>query len=183
MSVTHAEVFDALFEVVLEYGLQPGALRLVGERVGLSEAVLQKNFGAFESLLLRAVTFEADKFEKHVAVYTGLLIQDLERLVVAHQDLLQRRGRVFMLILEHFSGSEYGDQLSEPVLKSLVAVAAVLKRYQTEGVLRLAPPLELLQGLLGPLLAADVVGRLAPALILPFEPREYVRRFLLAYRA
>jgi AcrR family transcriptional regulator len=183
MSVTHAEVFDAVFEVVAEHGLGRAGLALVGEQVQLSEAVLRKNFGEFEQLLLRAVTFEAEKFEKHVAVYTGLLVQDLERVVTAHQDLLQRRGRVLLLLLPQLEGTAEGEALAQPILKTLVALAAVFSRYQTEGVLRLAPPLELLQGLLGPLLAADLAGRFAPTLILPFEPREYVKRFLRAYRA
>lgn len=178
--VDEAQIFRAVMQEVLAKGYDGATTRAMARAAGVSEVTLFRRYGSKAGLVRRAVEFLAEqmRFEEVVA-YTGDVEADLVRVVRRYQQLVAEYGDFLAVLIPEFRRHhELTPALAQP-MAVMGRLAALLARYQEEGVLRPESPWHAVAGLLGPLVYfAMARGTLFEPPLPPLEAEEHVRRFL-----
>ena len=84
------------------------------------------------------------------------------------------RGRVIVTIIDEAPRQPELEQIMQTPMQIFGEIAALLQRYQAEGLLVEEPPMQALAALVGPLFLGGVFGFLQPQLV---ENRSILRRW------
>ncbi len=174
------DVFQAVMQVVLARGYEGATTRQMAEAASISEVTLFRKYGSKAELVRRAVGHIAEKMNFEVAVrYTGDVHADLLRIVERYLTLMRTYGE-FMVVLipEMHRHPELRDVMARP-LQVMTSIAALLARYQQEGVLSPEHPMHSAAALLGPLVYfAMARGTTFESRIPPADAEKHVQHFL-----
>lgn len=177
--IATSQILDAALDVMLEHGYTGATTRQIAEAAGINEVTLFRRFGSKKRLIAAAVEQEALNFAAAGIDYTGDLEADLTRIVRFYRDLVQKRGRMIVVLISELPRQPELMEVFETPLSIIEQVTALIARYQREGELAEEPPFQTLAALVGPLMIMGIVGTIQPALAgkAP-EPAEQTRRFL-----
>lgn len=162
------EVYRAAMQVVIERGYARAKTKEIAEAAGISEVTLFRKYGSKAELIKQAINATAVQMDFSSAMhYTGDVMNDLQRVVKAYQDLSAQHGQfITTLIGEITRHPELGDLLDAP-LQLMEGVATLLARYQGEGILQAEPPMQAVTALLGPLMIANMIRQANADITLP----------------
>lgn len=176
---TAAAILDATLEVLGERGVKGATTRLIAERAGVNEVTLFRKFGDKNNLIKMALTDRVATATRESVRYTGDLEADLMSIAVRYHDTLKNFGRVARVVLtEIVLDAEFADSMKNG-RQFFEALAAVLGRYQAEGVLQPEPIETLIPAFLGPIALPYLTLILADYPEWPdLDVRRHVNRFL-----
>lgn len=177
--ITDAQILDAAIEVLLERGYSGATTRQLAEAADISEMTLFRRFGTKARLAAAAVAHVL-QYEKMDVEYTGDVEADLVRVLSHyHRDGLSRHYRLMpLLMLEIPRHPELSEILQSPFAQ-VSKVAALLLRYQEEGVLRRESPFHAVASVVGPLLILRLLNDAAPEKkIPPLDLEQQVQTYL-----
>ena len=173
-------VYRAAMQVVIERGYARAKTKEIAEAAGISEVTLFRKYGSKAELIKQAITATAEQMDFTSAChYTGDVVADLERVVQAYQDLSAQHGQFITTLMGEIARHpELGDLLDAP-LQLMEGVAALLARYQAEGILQPELPIQTVAALLGPLMIANMIRQANAAISLPpLEAARHVEFFM-----
>ena len=173
-------VYRAAMQVVIERGYAGAKTKQIAEAAGISEVTLFRKYESKAELVKQAIIATAVQMDFTTGSrYTGDATADLERVVQAYQDLSAQHGQfITTLISEITRHPELGDLLDAP-LQLMEGVAALLARYQAEGILQPELPLQAVAALLGPLMIANMIRQANASIALPpLDAARHVDLFL-----
>jgi AcrR family transcriptional regulator len=173
-------VYEAAMQAVIERGYSGATTKQIAAAAGISEVSLFRKYDSKAELVKQAILATAVQMDFSAAArYTGDVTADLQRVVQSYQELSRRYGQfITTLIAEITRQPDLADLLDAP-LRLMEDVAALLARYQDEGILQPEPPLQSVAALLGPLMIANMIRQSNTAIPLPpFDPAGHVARFL-----
>lgn len=177
------QIFRAAIQAVIAKGYAGATTRQMARMAGVSEVTLFRRYGSKAALVCRALQAIAEEMDFEAVVrYTGDVQADLVRIVERYQRLVARYGPFFAALLPEIQRhSELQPLLARP-WGVWQRVAALLRRYQEEGVLIEEPPWHALAGLLGPLVFAGLLQGMDREAVPTSDAEERVRRFLFGRR-
>ena len=156
------QILQAALKVMAKHGFTGATTRLIAAEADVNEVTLFRRFGNKKKLLFAIVQREAETFGASAIEYSGDVKLDLTHIVQFYNQLVTERGPVLaMLLLEIPRQPDLMELLEFP--KTIVArAAALIHRYQVEGVLIDEPPMESFAALVGPLLFRQIIGMMDP---------------------
>jgi TetR/AcrR family transcriptional regulator len=166
--ITDEEIFQAVLEVVSEYGFAGATTRQMAEAANVSEVTLFRKYENKIQLVRKAMeTIIAQTDFAEVAEYSGDVATDLLRVVQAYQDSAVKHGQfIFILLSEMPRQPELANLLNSP-FEIFTRIGQLLARYQAEGVLREEHPMHTLAALLGPLIYTSMMQKAQLTMELP----------------
>lgn len=172
-------ILEAAMNVIVAHGYAGATSKRIAQAAGVNEVTLFRKFGNKHALLLEALRREAQTFKNNVIYYSGDLETDLERMVRSYQELLRRRGAIFLVFLSEWPRHPELREGMSIRAELMRQVLAVLQRYQQEGALRDEPVIHLALALIGPIFAAGITSQLnIVGLDVTIDPKTYVQGFL-----
>lgn len=171
-------ILENVLKAWREFGYQKATTRKIAEMAGITEVTLFRRFGDKVSLFRAALEFEARLFVSDDIVYTGSLVNDVEKIVLAYDRLLNRSASIiFDILLEAPRNTELSEIRLVP-MKAIQQIASIIKRYQQEGKLQGESPLDAVLSLLSPIFMAKLVSRTQPELNLQINHSKHIDTFL-----
>jgi AcrR family transcriptional regulator len=179
---TQTAVLDAVIACAEESGFRSLTTRRVAEVAGVNEVTIFRRFGSKAQLIAAAFEREAAAISDQVGEYSGDLHADLERIAATMWDAAGRRRLTLPVILSELATNAELRAAAGHSMNAVARVAAMLERYQRDGLLSEEPPLQTYAALIGPLVYLGIVSRLLP------EPPDinipnHVRQFLDGHAA
>ncbi|GAB4524836.1 MAG: TetR/AcrR family transcriptional regulator [Anaerolineales bacterium] len=174
------DVFRAVMQVIIARGYDGASTRQLAAAAGVSEVTLFRKYGNKAELVRRAVAHIAAEMNFETTVhYTGDVAADLRRVVERYQQLMSTYGRFMAVFLaEMRRHPELAEAMTRP-MAVMQSIAALIARYQDEGVLRQENPIHSATALLGPLVYfAMARGTFFESQMPPMDPETHVRHFL-----
>ncbi len=177
--ITDQQILDAALDVIVQRGYSGATTREIAAAAGINEVTLFRRFGSKEKLMRAVVEQEAERFAAAGIRYSGDVEADLLRIVQFYHHLMTTRGRVILAIIDEIPRQPDLGMIMHTPLQISGENAALLQRYQAEGLLVEEPPMEALAALVGPLFLSGVLGYMQPQLVEePFDSEALVGRFL-----
>jgi AcrR family transcriptional regulator len=174
-------VLESVLTIWREAGYQRATMRNIAVLSGVSEMTLFRRFGDKAALFRAALELEAERFTEQALEHTGSIEDDLEQIVRAYSELLERSAPIILdFLLEAPRNPELARIRAVPQ-GAIAKVAMTIIRYQSDGQLRAGSPFAVLISLLGPLVMAALVTRAQPGMLPPPDPADRVRDFLLGW--
>ena len=137
------QVYLAALQTIMERGYAGATTKQIAEAANMSEVTLFRKYGS-------------------------KVVADLQRVVEMYQGAAEKKGQyIYTIILEIQRYPELAEAISTP-LEMFQQIAQLILRYQEEGVLKREHPMHALAGLLGPLIATNMIRNVAQGL--PFPP-------------
>lgn len=152
------QVYLAVLQTITERGYAGATTRQIAEAANMSEVTLFRKYGSKAELFKQAITGMAEQLDfESVAQYTGDIADDLRRVVEMYQGAAEEKGQfIYTIILEAQRNPELAEVIGTP-LEMFRLIAQLLTRYQEEGVLKQEHPMHALAGLIGPLMATNMM--------------------------
>ena len=176
--VNEDRILDAALSVWREQGYRDATTLKVAERAGIGEVTLFRRFGGKGKLFAAALAREAKSFEIAALAPSDNVESDLLNIVHAYEQLLDRNGAIIADFLLNRPNDPAFDELAVIPRAAITKVAGIIVSHQQAGRLQPGPPLQLMIGLLSPLIMSHMLRRAQPELSLGTAPQEIVRRFL-----
>ncbi|MCA9948851.1 MAG: TetR/AcrR family transcriptional regulator [Anaerolineales bacterium] len=163
------QVYLAALQTIMERGYAGATTKQLAEAANMSEVTLFRKYGSKAELIRQAITAMAEQLEfESVTRYTGDVGVDLLRVVEMYQGAAKDKGKfIYTIIMEVQRYPELTAAISTP-LAMFNRIGHLLARYQAEGVLRQEHPMHALAGLLGPLIATNMMRNVVQDV--PFPP-------------
>jgi len=178
-------IYHAVMQVVSERGYTSATTRQMAEAAGVSEVTLFRKYQNKAQLVRQAIAFNVVQSDfASAAEYSGDIQADLTRIVQAYQGSALKHGVFIATLFSEVSRHpELVDSFNMP-LGIFLEFGSLIARYQAQGVLQPEHPLQTVTALLGPLMAASLLGNVIPdSQLLPLDPALHVLRFLEGRRA
>lgn len=178
--VKDEQVFRAVMQVMMARGYDGATTKRIAAAAGVSEVTLFRKFGSKAELVRQAVEYIAAQADfESVICYSGDVYADLYRIVERYRMLVGTYGDFMaVLIPEMRRHPELQSAMGRP-MGVMQGIAALLARYQEEGVLRREHPLQAAAGLLAPLVFFAMARGTSLADQLPVvDVKAHVRLFL-----
>jgi AcrR family transcriptional regulator len=173
-------IYQVTIETILRCGYAGATTREIAAAAGVSEMTLFRKFESKARLVTQAFQMVTGRMDfASAARYSGDIAADLLRVVEHYQALVDRHGAFMaVLLVEIPREPELAPLLDEPI-SSLENIAALLARYQSEGLLRPEPPLQAAAALLGPLVYLMMMRSARPTAKVPaVDLQAHVTAFL-----
>lgn len=163
------QVYLAALQTITKRGYAGATTKQIAEAASMSEVTLFRKYGSKAELIKQAITAMAEQIDfESKTEYTGDVAGDLRRVVEMYQGAAEEKGQfIYTIILEVQRYSELAEAIGTP-LEMFSRIAQLIARYQEEGILKQEHPMHALAGLLGPLIAANMMRNAARDL--PFPP-------------
>lgn len=163
------QVFLVTLQTITERGYAGATTKQIAEAANMSEVTLFRKYGSKAELIKQAITAMAEQLNFESATqYTGDVSDDLRRVVEMYQDAAEEKGQfIYSIILEIQRYPELAEAIGTPV-EMFSHIAQLIVRYQEEGVLKQEPPMQAMAGLLGPLIATNMIRNAVKGI--PFPP-------------
>jgi len=182
--VRDEEIYQAVMQVISQYGYAGATTRQMAEAAGVSEVTLFRKYESKLQLIKQAVNFlvAESNFPAQIE-YTGDLSADLLRVARTYQDSAAQHGQfIFMLLAEMPRFPELTTLLDAP-LGIFTEMTALIRRYQSEGQLKRGHPMHMLITLLGPLTYINMLGKaMGSDVIPPLDLGSHILHFIEGYR-
>lgn len=162
------KVYLAALQTIIERGYAGATTKQIAEAANMSEVTLFRKYGSKAALVRQAMTAMAEQldFESETR-YTGDVEVDLLRVVEMYQGAAEKKGQfIYAIILEVQRYPELAEAIDTPI-EMFSRIGQLLFRYQEEGVLRQEHPMHALAGLLGPLIATNMMRNIAKDMLFP----------------
>jgi AcrR family transcriptional regulator len=177
--ITDQQILDAALDVIVRRGYTGATTREIAAAAGINEVTLFRRFGSKEKLMRAVVEQEAERFAAAGVRYSGNVEADLLRIVQFYRALMATRGRIIVTIIDEAPRQPELELIMQTPIRIFGEIAALLRRYQAEGVLVEEPPMQALAALVGPLFLGGVFGFLQPQLAeASFDSEALVRQYL-----
>ena len=166
--VADETIFNAAMQTVFERGYTGATTKQIAEAANISEVTLFRKYGNKAELIRQAITAVTKQIDFESATqYTGNVVADLLRVTQMYQGAADKNGQfIYTIILEIHRNPDLIEVIDEP-MGMFDAIGQLLARYQAEGTLKQEQPLSAVAGLLGPLMATNMIRGAAPGLPLP----------------
>jgi AcrR family transcriptional regulator len=175
-------ILDAALAVWREEGFRAATTRKVAARAGVGEMTLFRRYGDKAGLMGAVLDREGQRFVPNVLSPSEDVRADLERIVAAYADLLDRLGAVVFDFLLAPSDPALSGMRPVP-LAAVGRAAEVVATHQAAGRLRPGDPMAAVLALLGPILAGALLARAQAVAIPKPDPAKAVSRFLEGWGA
>ena len=178
--VEDVPVYRAAMQTVIARGYAGATTKQIADAAGVSEVTLFRKYGNKANLIKLAMASMLERMNFAEATrYTGDVEADLRRVVQTYQALTGEIGQFFPVMMAELPRyPELSELLSVP-MSMVNTVAALLARYQSEGVLRAENPMHTVTALLGPLIATNMFrGTLAEPPLPPLDLEQHVAAYL-----
>jgi len=157
--INDEQIFQAIIETITDYGYSGATTRQIAETAGISEVTLFRKFNNKASMVNSAIAAMIKNIDFESATqYSGDIRSDLKRVISAYQSTAVLHSRFFVIILNEMKHNSEADHLMNVPSELLHHIGELIKRYQSEGVLRQEHPLHAASGLLGPLIFATMIN-------------------------
>jgi AcrR family transcriptional regulator len=178
-TISDSQILDAALDVLAQHGYDGATTREIAAAAGINAVTLFRRFSTKKALLLAAVEREAAGFSASGVAYTGDVEADLARIARFYEELLRRRGRVMVMLLNEIPRHPDLLEILQTPLELLAKITALIERYQREGALVAEPPMQAFAALAGPIFLRGTLGSIRPDLFdASFDARRHVRSFL-----
>ena len=156
--IADEQVYLAALQTIMERGYAGATTKQIAEAANMSEVTLFRKYGSKAELMKQAFTDMAEQMDFASATrYTGDVYGDLLRVVEMYQGTAAQKGQyIYAIILEIQRYPELAEAIGKP-MQMFNRIGQLLARYQTEGILRPEHPMQALAGLLGPLIATNMI--------------------------
>ena len=167
--VPDEQIYRATIEMIVNRGYANATTKQIAEAAGISEVTMFRKYGNKAQLVKQALNSLVEQIDFESAVqYTGDVKTDLLRVAHMYQGSAEENGIFFYSMLLEVSRSQEIAELVNTPLGMIHSVGKLMARYQAEGVLRQEHPLHAVAGLLGPLIATNIIR--STQVIVPFSP-------------
>jgi len=152
------QIYRAVIQVISERGYIGATTKQMADAANVSEITLFRKYGSKQQLAKQAISFIVTQTNFASSVqYTGNVHTDLLRVVQAYQDTAVKNGLfVFALIADMARHPELINSMKEP-FTIFQSIGALIRRYQSEGVLKSEHPLHSVAKLLSPLVYISTI--------------------------
>ena len=177
------QLFRDVMQAVTQYGYAAATTKKLAKAAGIGEVTLFRKYGNKAQLVKQAMISlsEESAFEESVQ-YTGDIHGDLLRVVEAYQASAEERGLFFYTILIEASRHPELIEALAGLQSRLGTVEGLMSRYQAEGKLKPADPIQLLTSLIGPLIARNMMQSALKGMPLPpIDLDSHVANFIGGY--
>lgn len=174
------QVYLAALQTIVERGYAGATTKQIAEAANMSEVSLFRKYGSKAELVRQAITAMAEQLRiDATSYYTGDVKADLRRVVELYQGSADKDGQIiYAILLEIPRYPELNDAIDAP-MAMFGHIGQVLARYQAEGVLKEEHPMHALAGLIGPLIAMNLMRMMPVSVPLPsLDLGEHVRGFV-----
>lgn len=166
--VTDEQVYAAAIQTIIERGYAGATTRQMADAAQISEVTLFRKYGSKAELVKQVMQHMVAALDFATAArYTGDATADLLRVVTLYQGKAARDGRFLYTMLVEIPRQPELAILLETPLAHLDHIGQLLARYQAEGILKQEHPLHALAGLIGPLIAVNILREASAGLPLP----------------
>lgn len=178
-AISDDQILEAALQVMLEQGYAGATTRAIAAAAAINEVTLFRRFGSKENVLKAVVEEEVKRFSAAGITYTGDAAADLGQVVQFYEELMQSRGRVIALLIHEIPLQPELLTLMQSPFHIFTQIAALIERYQNEGILVKEPPMQAFVSLVGPLFLGHVLGSLHPQMFgSSMDATELVNRYL-----
>jgi len=152
------QVYLAALQTITERGYAGATTKQIAEAANMSEVTLFRKYGSKAALIKQAMTAMAEQLNYESATqYTGDVGADLLRVVEMYQGAAEEKGQfIYSIILEIQRYPELTEAIDTPK-EMFSRIAQLIARYQDEGILKQEQPMQAMAGLLGPLIATNMM--------------------------
>jgi len=166
--VVDETIFNAAIQTVLERGYSGATTKQIAEAAAISEVTLFRKYGSKAELIKQAIASMTEQMEFEAATqYTGDIAADLLRVTRMYQGSAEKSGQfIYSIILEIHRNPELVEIMNRP-MGMIHAVGHLLERYQVEGILKQEHLLHAVAGLIGPLIATNMLRQITAVLLMP----------------
>lgn len=173
-------ILQAAIDTIVARGYAGATTRQIAAAAGVSEMTLFRKFENKARLASQALRMITDRMDFAAeARYSGDPAEDLLRVVIHYQALVDRHGAFMAVLLAEVPRQPELDSLLDEPFRSLQHIAALIARYQHAGRLRPEPPLQAAAALLGPLVYLMMMRSARPTVDMPAVDLEaHVRAYL-----
>ena len=163
------QVYLAALQTITKRGYAGATTKQIAEAANMSEVTLFRKYGSKAELIRQAMTAMAEQLDFESATqYTGDVGGDLRHVVEMYQGAAEKNGQfIYAIILEIQRFPELAEAIDTPK-EMFSRIAQLIARYQDDGVLRQEHPMQALAGLLGPLIATNMMRNAIKDI--PFPP-------------
>ena len=178
--IADEQIYQAAIQTVIERGYSGATTKHIAEVAKISEVTLFRKYGNKAELVKQAISAMAERIDlTTAATYTGDVKADLLRVAQTYQGSAETSGQFFYTILLELSRyPELADVIDTPI-GMVQMVAQLMSQYQEAGVLKQENPMHAVAGLLGPLIATNIIRAAAKVELLPpIDLDEHVEGFL-----
>ena len=156
--IENSKIFHAIIQVVSERGYSGATTKQMADAADISEMTLFRKYGNKAELVKQAIAYIIEETDfSSSAHYSGDVHADLLRVVHAYRDTAVKNGLfIFSLFADLARHPELINSMREP-FNIFQSIGALIARYQTEGVLKIEPPLHSVAKLLAPLVYISTV--------------------------
>ena len=184
MAISDEKILQAAVDVISERGYAGATTKQIASRAGINEVTLFRRFGNKKNVMRSVVEREAKRLGDLNIRYSGDLVADLIQIVEVYQELMQRRGRVMLMLMSEIPRQPDLLEIAQVPQAQARRFASILTRYQAEGQLIQEPPMLALGSLIGPIFSASMLRSLEPDLARNLaDAAQLVDRFLHGRRA
>jgi len=150
--VENSQIYLAVIQVISERGYSGATTKQMADAAKVSEMTLFRKCGSKAELVKQAIAYIIEETDfSSSAHYSGDVHADLLRVVHAYRDTAVKNGLfIFSLFADLARHPELINSMREP-FSIFQSIGALIARYQTEGVLKIEPPLHSVAKLLAPL--------------------------------
>ena len=166
--INDEQIYKAAMQIILERGYTGATTKQIAEAADISEVTLFRKYGSKAELTRQAIISITGQLDfESAARYTGDVGVDLLRVVELYQGTAEKNGQFIYTIMSDIGRNpELAEAISKP-LSMMRTIGELLARYQDEGVLKVEPPMHALAGLLGPLIATNMIGNAVGESVMP----------------
>ncbi len=166
--INDEQIYKAAMQVIMEKGYTGATTKQIAEVADISEVTLFRKYGNKAELIRQAITAMAEQLNFEAAArYTGDVEADLQRVVETYQGSAEKNGQfIYTIMSEIGRNPELAEVISTP-MNMMRNIGQLLTRYQEEGVLKAEHPMHALAGLLGPLIATNMLRNATDEMLMP----------------
>jgi AcrR family transcriptional regulator len=166
--IADQQIYEAALQAVIERGYSGATTKQIAEAADISEVTLFRKYGNKAELIRQAITSMTEQLDfASAARYTGDVAADLLRVVEMYQRSAEKNGLfIYTIMSEMPRYPELAEVISKP-MGMFNQIGQLLARYQEEGVLKAEHPMHALAGLLGPLIAINMLRNATDKLLMP----------------
>ena len=179
-TVTDAQIYKAALQTVIEKGYTGATTKQIALAADINEVTLFRKYGTKAELVKQAINNMVEQMDfQFTARYTGDVAADLQRIVEMYQGSAQTSGRFFYTVLLEIPRNQELAEIINTPFGLIQNIGELLARYQAEGVLKQEHPLHAVAGLLGPLIAMNIIHNATDKKLLPSPDLERHVAFFL----
>ena len=183
-TVPDEQIFMAALQTVIEKGYTGATTRQIAAAADISEVTLFRKYGNKAELVKGAINHMARQMDFRSATrYTGDVEVDLLRVVEMYQGSAKTSGRFFYTIMLEIPRNQELAEIINTPFGLIHGVGDLIARYQREHILKQEPMLHAVAGLLGPLIALNIIHNATDRIpIPPMDLKRHVGQFLSGRR-